>query len=103
MIVPFVEFQVQLSYAIGVAEPLSIFCDSYGTVKEGYTDDDLTRIIVKNFDLRPGSFRFPFLLFVFPFPCRLRIAADLRLPSSRAGVIVQELKLQTVKYLPTAC
>ncbi|PRQ74749.1 S-adenosylmethionine synthase [Rhodotorula toruloides] len=46
---------VQLSYAIGVAEPLSIFVDSYGTVKGGRTDADLTAIITKNFDLRPGA------------------------------------------------
>ncbi|GAA5840881.1 hypothetical protein JCM11251_007629 [Rhodosporidiobolus azoricus] len=46
---------VQLSYAIGVAEPLSIFCDSYGTVKGGRTDADLTKIILANYDLRPGS------------------------------------------------
>merc|ERR1712046_517018 len=45
---------VQLSYAIGVPYPLSIFCDSYGTVKEGMTDSDLTEVIKKNFDLRPG-------------------------------------------------
>ncbi|GAA5873249.1 hypothetical protein JCM16303_001065 [Sporobolomyces ruberrimus] len=45
---------VQLSYAIGVAEPLSIFVDTYGTVKQGKTDADLTEIIKKNFDLRPG-------------------------------------------------
>ncbi|GAA5963906.1 hypothetical protein JCM21900_001142 [Sporobolomyces salmonicolor] len=45
---------VQLSYAIGVAEPLSIFVDSYGTVKQGLTDADLTKIILKNWDLRPG-------------------------------------------------
>ncbi|GAA5821441.1 hypothetical protein JCM10212_000087 [Sporobolomyces blumeae] len=45
---------VQLSYAIGVAEPLSIFVDSYGSVKEGLTDTDLTDIIKKNWDLRPG-------------------------------------------------
>jgi S-adenosylmethionine synthetase len=45
---------VQLSYAIGVAEPLSIFVESYGTVKEGLTDADLTTIVKKNWDLRPG-------------------------------------------------
>ncbi|GAA5859969.1 hypothetical protein JCM1840_001821 [Sporobolomyces johnsonii] len=45
---------VQLSYAIGVAEPLSVFVDSYGTVKQGLTDADLTKIILKNWDLRPG-------------------------------------------------
>ncbi|GAA5838682.1 hypothetical protein JCM3766R1_001560 [Sporobolomyces carnicolor] len=45
---------VQFSYAIGVAEPLSVFVDTYGTIKEGYTDLDLTDIIKKNWDLRPG-------------------------------------------------
>ncbi|KAK0523942.1 methionine adenosyltransferase sam2 [Tilletia horrida] len=43
---------VQLSYAIGVAEPLSIFVDSYGTGSK--SDDELVAIIRKNFDLRPG-------------------------------------------------
>ncbi|KAI9730314.1 MAG: methionine adenosyltransferase sam2 [Claussenomyces sp. TS43310] len=43
---------VQLSYAIGVAEPLSIFVDSYGTSDK--TSDELVAIINKNFDLRPG-------------------------------------------------
>ncbi|BGP53147.1 hypothetical protein JCM8202_004718 [Rhodotorula sphaerocarpa] len=46
---------VQLSYAIGVAEPLSIYVDSYGSVKEGMTDADLTRIIGQNWDLKPGA------------------------------------------------
>jgi S-adenosylmethionine synthetase len=45
---------VQLSYAIGVPYPLSVFCDSYGTVKEGMTDIELTEVVKKNFDLRPG-------------------------------------------------
>ena len=43
---------VQLSYAIGVAEPLSIFVDSYGTSSR--TSDELVEIILANFDLRPG-------------------------------------------------
>ncbi|KAK9453706.1 S-adenosylmethionine synthetase [Dipodascopsis uninucleata] len=43
---------VQFSYAIGVAEPLSIFVDSYGTSK--YSSSELVEIIRKNFDLRPG-------------------------------------------------
>merc|ERR1712194_589524 len=47
---------VQLSYAIGISHPLSIYVDSYGTVaKEGMTDADLTKIVEKNFDLRPGG------------------------------------------------
>ncbi|EGD88975.1 S-adenosylmethionine synthase [Trichophyton rubrum CBS 118892] len=43
---------VQLSYAIGVAEPLSIFVETYGTSSK--TSDELVDIIRKNFDLRPG-------------------------------------------------
>merc|ERR1712037_183511 len=45
---------VQLSYAIGVPYPLSVFVDTYGTVKEGMTDVELTEVVKKNFDLRPG-------------------------------------------------
>ena len=43
---------VQLSYAIGVAEPLSIYVDTYGTGKK--TDEEIVAIIRKNWDLRPG-------------------------------------------------
>ena len=47
---------VQLSYAIGVSYPLSIFVDSYGTSRRsGKTDAELVEIIKKNFDLRPGG------------------------------------------------
>lgn len=44
---------VQLSYAIGVAAPLSIHVDSYGTGK--ISDEKLLHIVEKNFDLRPGA------------------------------------------------
>ena len=44
---------VQLSYAIGVAQPLSIFVDTYNTGKK--TDAELVEIIKNNFDLRPGA------------------------------------------------
>lgn len=46
---------IQVSYAIGLADPLSIHVDSYGTVKDGMTDDDLIRIVKNNFCFRPGS------------------------------------------------
>ena len=45
--------EVQLSYAIGVAKPVSILVDSYGTGK--VSDDALTKIVQENFDLRPGA------------------------------------------------
>jgi len=44
---------LQLSYAIGVAEPLSIFVSSYGTGVK--TDAELLEIVKANFDLRPGK------------------------------------------------
>jgi len=43
---------VQVSYAIGVAEPLSITVFSFGTSSK--TTTELTDIVKKNFDLRPG-------------------------------------------------
>ncbi|CAK3910289.1 methionine adenosyltransferase [Lecanosticta acicola] len=43
---------VQFSYAIGVAEPLSIFVETYGTSSK--TSDELVQIIRDNFNLRPG-------------------------------------------------
>ena len=43
---------VQLSYAIGVAEPLSVYVDTYGTGKR--SDEELVQIIRSNWDLRPG-------------------------------------------------
>merc|ERR1719387_3050936 len=46
---------VQLSYAIGVAKPLSVFVETYGTEKHGLTATDITNIIKINFDCRPGA------------------------------------------------
>ena len=47
-------YLVQLSYAIGVPYPLSVYVDSYGTVDKEHTDAELTDVVNKNFDLRPG-------------------------------------------------
>ena len=45
--------EVGVAYAIGVAKPVSVFVDSYGT---GATSDDrLAQIVEKEFDLRPAS------------------------------------------------
>ena len=45
--------EVQLSYAIGVAKPVSILVESYGTGR--ISDADLTQIVQDHFDLRPGA------------------------------------------------
>merc|ERR1711907_263683 len=46
---------VQLSYAIGVAKPLSLFVDTYGTQQGDLAADDITNIIKIEFDCRPGA------------------------------------------------
>ena len=46
---------VQLSYAIGVAKPLSVYVDTYGTNKVSM--EEIYRLIDGNFDLRPGMIR----------------------------------------------
>merc|ERR1712039_509940 len=46
---------VQLSYAIGVAKPLSVFVETYGTEQKALTADDITNIIKIEFDCRPGA------------------------------------------------
>ncbi|WP_269604519.1 methionine adenosyltransferase [Prochlorococcus marinus] len=45
--------EVQLSYAIGVAKPVSILVESYGTGK--VSDAELTQLVQEQFDLRPGA------------------------------------------------
>ena len=45
--------EVQVAYAIGVAKPVSIMVDSFGTGK--YSDEKLAEIVEKHFDLRPSA------------------------------------------------
>ena len=45
--------EVQLSYAIGVARPVSILVETFGTGK--LSNDDLTALVQEHFDLRPGA------------------------------------------------
>ena len=49
------ECLVQLSYAIGIAEPLSIYVDTYGTNKLSISEGEIAKRIGKLFDLRPAS------------------------------------------------
>merc|ERR1711934_253426 len=46
---------VQLSYAIGVAKPLSLFVETYGTECGALTADDITNVLKVEFDARPGA------------------------------------------------
>merc|ERR1711879_66 len=46
---------VQLSYAIGVAKPLSLFVEAYGTEQGALSSEDITNAIKIEFDCRPGA------------------------------------------------
>lgn len=45
--------EVQIGYAIGVAHPVSVMVDTFGTGK--ISDDEISDLITKNFDLRPAA------------------------------------------------
>lgn len=45
--------EIELAYAIGVAEPISIMVDTFGTGK--ISDDEISELVSKNFDLRPAA------------------------------------------------
>ena len=49
------EVLVQVSYAIGVVEPMGIFIDTYGTAKVDLTDGQIAEKVSKVFDMRPYS------------------------------------------------
>jgi len=45
--------ELELAYAIGVAEPISVMVDTFGTGK--CSDDEICELVKKNFDLRPAA------------------------------------------------
>jgi len=47
------EVLVQVSYAIGVAQPCGLFINTYGTSKVGLTDGEIARKVEEIFDMRP--------------------------------------------------
>ena len=49
------EALIQLSYAIGVAEPVSVFVNTYGTAKVALTDGEIADKVKSLFDLRPKA------------------------------------------------
>jgi S-adenosylmethionine synthetase len=47
------ECGVQIAYAIGIAQPISVFIDTFGTGK--IPDDEILELVKKNFDMRPKA------------------------------------------------
>lgn len=49
------EVLVQLAYAIGVVEPVSVYVNTYGTSKVNKTDGEIAEVVSRLFDLRPKA------------------------------------------------
>ncbi len=49
------EVLIQVSYAIGVVEPISIFINTFGTAQLDITDEDIAQEVIKTFDMRPWA------------------------------------------------
>lgn len=49
------EVLVQVSYAIGVARPINIFVNTYGTAHVSMSDSEIAKIVDQLFDMRPGT------------------------------------------------
>jgi S-adenosylmethionine synthetase len=47
------ECEIQISYAIGVAHPISVFVNTFGTGK--LPDDEILELVKKHFDMRPKA------------------------------------------------
>ena len=48
-------FEVEVAYGIGIARPVSLSVDSFGT--GAVADDEILKLVERHFDLRPGAFR----------------------------------------------
>ncbi len=47
--------EVQIAYAIGVAKPVSVLVDTFGTSAEGVSEEAITKAVLENIDLRPAA------------------------------------------------
>ncbi|MEB3322330.1 MAG: methionine adenosyltransferase [Synechococcaceae cyanobacterium] len=101
--------EVQLSYAIGVARPVSILVETFGTGI--LPDDDLTALVQEHFDLRPGAIIATFGLRELPARRGGRfyqdVAAyghfgrsDLQLPWEDVSAIAATLRQATADRVP---
>jgi len=76
------EVLVQVSYAIGVVKPTSIFIDSYGTANVDLTDGQIAKKVEKLFDMRP-----------FAIEKRLKLRNPIYLESAAYGHMGKEPKV----------
>ncbi|WP_335964617.1 methionine adenosyltransferase [Galbibacter sp. PAP.153] len=78
------EVLVQVSYAIGVVEPTSIFVNTYGTSKVELSDGEIAKKVAQLFDMRP-----------FAIEERLKLRNPIYLESAAYGHMGKEPKMKT--------
>ena len=81
------EMLVQISYAIGVAEPVSIYVDTYGRSKVPFTDGEIAKKIKELFDLRP-----------YAIEQRLKLRNPIYEETAAYGHMGREPKVVTKRY-----
>ncbi len=78
------EVLIQVSYAIGVVEPTSIFVDTYGTVKVSLSDGEIAKKVASIFDMKP-----------FAIESRLKLRNPIYLETAAYGHMGKESKKVT--------
>jgi S-adenosylmethionine synthetase len=76
------EVLVQVSYAIGVVEPMGLFVDTYGTAKVDMTDGEIAAKVLEVFDMRPSAIE-----------SRLNLRTPIYLESAAYGHMGRESKI----------
>ena len=81
------EILVQVSYAIGVVEPMGIFVDTYRTSKVDLTDGEIAKIVTELFDMRP-----------YAIEKRLKLRAPIYLETAAYGHMGRKSEIKTLVF-----
>ncbi len=82
------EVLVQVSYAIGVAQPMGIYVNTYGTSKVSKTDGEIAKIVEKVFDMRPSA-----------ITKRLKLTQPIYSESAAYGHMGREPQIKKVSFI----
>jgi len=81
------EILVQVSYAIGVVEPMGIFVDTYGTANVDLTDGEIAKIVTSIFDMRP-----------YAIETRLKLRAPIYSETAAYGHMGRKSEIKTLVF-----
>jgi len=82
------EILVQVSYAIGVAEPMGIFVDTKGTAKVDLTDGEIAQKVSEIFDMRP-----------YAIETRLKLRNPIYGPTAAYGHMGREAEVRELSFM----